>query len=166
VRDVVYGLLATACTPANAPHLGVAVVDATAADRFAARVLSATIDDLHRGLRPGPLDPASEQQLDTHLWDVDVALAHRETIAAALIEMHGEDTPLRGFLDACRLVDGAILQWRDRHLRFVEGIIGIRRGTGGGGMRYLRQTVDAHRETFLTHGLPALWQARTFVHRT
>lgn len=165
VRDVVYGLLATTSDAAGARHLGVGPVDAAAADRFAAHVLEATMDDLHRGLRPGPLDPGTRDRVDTHLRDVDAALSHRETIAAALVEMHGEATPLRAFLDAARQVDGAVLQWRDRHLRFVEGIIGIRRGTGGGGMRYLRGTIDAQRETFLTHALPALWQARTFVHR-
>ena len=165
VRDVVYGLLATTSEAEGARHLGVGPVDAAAADRFAAHVLEATMDDLHRGLRPGPLDPGTRDRVDTHLRDVDAALSHRETIAAALVEMHGGATPLRAFLDAARQVDGAVLQWRDRHLRFVEGIIGIRRGTGGGGMRYLRGTIDAQRETFLTHALPALWQARTFVHR-
>lgn len=166
LRDVVYGLLATTCSGAGAAALRVPVVDAEAVDRFAARVVVTTMDDLHRGLPPGALDPVTQARLDTHLRDVDAALAHRETIAAARIEMlaeDGEGTVLRDFLEACRQVDGAVLAWRDRHIRFVEGIIGIRRGTGGGGLRYLRATVDAQRETYLTHGLPALWQARTFV---
>jgi hypothetical protein len=70
--------------------------------------------------------------------------------------MHGGD-PAAG-VPAARQVD-AVLQWRDRHLRFV------RTGSAADWAVDAYRTIDAQRETFLTHALPALWQARTFVHR-
>ena len=59
-----------------------------------------------------------------------------------------------------------MLYWRDAHIRFVEGIIGTRAGTGGGGVKYLRMTTDASRSAYLTHALPCLWQARSLVEKT
>jgi tryptophan 2,3-dioxygenase len=41
-------------------------------------------------------------------------------------------------------------------------MIGTRRGTGGGGLRYLTGTV-ASPYAYLTQAFPCLWQARSFV---
>lgn len=48
-------------------------------------------------------------------------------------------------------------QWRFRHLKAVERIIGYKRGTGGtSGVGYLKRALD------IAH-LPELWQVRTSI---
>ena len=96
------------------------------------------------------------------MQSINEALVHRETIAATLIEAHPERELFAAFLDACLDLDRALLQWRDRHIRFVEGMIGTRRGTGGGGLHYLAGTVAAT-PAYLTQAFPCLWHARSFV---
>lgn len=69
----------------------------------------------------------------------------------------------REFLDACLRLDNAVLLWRETHVRFVERVIGARPGTGGGGLRYLRSTVDPGRTAWFLRALPCLWDARTLL---
>ena len=49
------------------------------------------------------------------------------------------------FLDACFEWDQEIARWRHEHVTFVERMIGARPGTGGGGVEYLRRTLDLPR---------------------
>lgn len=174
LRDLVYALLSCACewggdARATHPHAVLTRLpdlSQTAIDGFAARNVERTAADFHRGLRPGPLDPASSGALGEALASVDRALAHREVIAGALLEMHEPDSRLNQFMSAAQRVDAALLRWRDRHIRFVESIIGMRRGTGGGGIQYLRGTTSPVRGPHYTHALPCIWQSRSFVQRS
>lgn len=171
VRDLVYTMLSMVWSwgdPSRRvaePLTRVPEISARRVDQFVARALERTVADFHRGIPPGPLDPQSSAMLADSVRTVDRALAHREVIAAALLEMEAPDSKLNQFLNACQRVDAALLRWRDRHIRFVEHIIGMRRGTGGGGIQYLRHTTSPIRGPHYTHGLPALWQSRSFVQR-
>lgn len=175
LRDLVYALLNAAYGWARAgegPRPGTRLPDLAheTIDAFAAANVRRTVDDFHRGMPraggPGgatPLDPHSGAMLAESLRTVDRALAQREVVVASLLEMHHPGSRLCGFLNAAQRLDAALLRWRDRHIRFVEHIIGMRRGTGGGGIQYLRGTTSPVRGPHYTHGLPALWQARSFV---
>jgi tryptophan 2,3-dioxygenase len=174
LRDVVYGLLAAAFDWANpshpaptqhAPLEGLPDLSHARVDAFAARALEATIDDQYRGLPTRALDGLAAARMRDGLVTIDAALANRETVVAALFEMNPHVAPLTAFLQTALRFDAALLQWRDRHIRFVEGQIGMRRGTGGGGIQYLRMTTAPKLDPHLTHGLPCLWQARSLVQR-
>lgn len=171
LRDLVYTMLSMLYAwgdPARRiadPLVRVPEITPRRVDQFVARALERTVADFHRGIPAGPLDPPSSAMLADSVRTVDRALAHREVIAAALLEMEAPDSKLNHFLNACQRVDAALLRWRDRHIRFVEHIIGMRRGTGGGGIQYLRHTTSPVRGPHYTHGLPALWQSRSFVQR-
>ncbi len=164
LRDVVYGLLNAAYLAGSrpkGPEKGLPDLRPAAIDRFFASVLQNTLDDQHRGTTR-TLDAAGMKHLTTSLEGMNDSLMHRETVTAALINAMPEKELFAAFLNACLKLDGALLQWRDRHIRFVEAMIGTRVGTGGGGIRYLSGTV-AHRHTYVTHAFPCLWQARSFV---
>ncbi|HYE63540.1 MAG TPA: tryptophan 2,3-dioxygenase family protein [Phycisphaerales bacterium] len=168
LRDIVYGLL-NGVFENSSSHAGNSVfpqVDTQAVDRFMAVTVRGAIKDAYRGLVPPTLDAAGRDRLTETLRNLSRALGHRETIVAALLEMDDRVTPLTVFLRTCLDLDAAILRWRDVHIRFVEAMIGMRRGTGGGGIDYLRTTTAATRGPQYTHGFPCLWQARSFVHRT
>ncbi len=176
VRDLVYSLLNAAfgwAQQPQAPAAGTRLPDLRPAtiDAFAAANVQRAVTDFHRGLArvagggTSPLDPASAAMLAESLRTVDRALGQREVVVAALLEMHHPDSRLSGFLNAAMRLDAALLRWRDRHIRFVESIIGMRRGTGGGGIQYLRGTTSPVRGPHYTHALPAIWQARSFVQR-
>ena len=45
-------------------------------------------------------------------------------------------------LDACYGFDECLTRWRHVHVAFVERMIGARPGTGGGGVEYLRKTLE------------------------
>ena len=53
--------------------------------------------------------------------------------------------------------DQALERWRTVHVAFVERMIGARPGTGGGGVEYLRKTLD------LPRAFPWLWDFRTIL---
>lgn len=171
LRDLVYALLSAAFEWSNAPGAPPAAAlplpDLAAArlDRFVARTVVATVTDASRGIAPGALDAAARDRLSEALRSIDRAMAHRETIVAALFEMDRRASPLAGFLHTALAFDAAFLRWRDYHIRFVEGQIGMRRGTGGGGIAYLRTTTAAEKAPHLTHAFPCLWQARSFVQK-
>lgn len=168
LRDVVYGLLSAAFAAGSresGPERGLPDMRVPALDGFVARMVSRVIDDHYRGQPQRKLDESGARQLAGAFGGLDAALAHRETVASAFIEMHPEQERFTQFLGACLEMDAAMLRWRDRHIRFVEAIIGMRRGTGGGGIAYLRTTTAADRGPEFTHAFPCLWQARSFVQR-
>jgi tryptophan 2,3-dioxygenase len=172
LRDLVYAMLNAAYQWRNDPAYSSArrafdLPDLTAArlDEFAARSLAGAIADGYRGLSPRTLDTSARERLSDSIRSLDRAMAHRETIVAALFEMELDHSPLAAFLHTCLSFDAAILRWRDHHIRFVEQQIGMRRGTGGGGIAYLRTTTAAEKAPHLTHAFPCLWQARSFVQR-
>lgn len=52
-------------------------------------------------------------------------------------------------------IEGLFQQWRFRHMKTVERIIGFKKGTGGsGGVRYLKKVLDQY-------FFPELWDLRT-----
>jgi tryptophan 2,3-dioxygenase len=172
LRDLAYALLNAAYLWRNDPAYPTTgrvfdLPDLTAAriDAFAARALDGAIADGYRGLSPRALDASARERLTDAIRSLDRAMAHRETIVAALFEMELDHSPLATFLHTCLALDAAVLRWRDHHIRFVEQQIGMRRGTGGGGIAYLRTTTAAEKAPHLTHAFPALWQARSFVQR-
>jgi len=157
LRDLVYGIL-------NANIFGwegAAKVDA-ALDRFAALNIRQALSGFDAA---EAIDEGQVAELVDGLGEV---LSHRETTVAALVTMKHDTaalTAIHRFLESCLALDATLLRWRDHHIRFVEGIIGRRPGTGGAGVNYLRSTVDSSLATYLTHALPCLWQARTVVQR-
>lgn len=155
LRDLVYALLNGNIFEWASP----AQVD-EAIDNFAALNVRETIKPYDR---PKYFD---EIRVCDHIDGLGEFLSHRETIVAALLEMKSlDDEPsvLRSFMDACLEMDGALLRWRDQHIRFVEKMIGRRPGTGGTGVNYLRTTTDAGLATYVTHAFPCLWQAKSLV---
>lgn len=171
LRDLVYALLNTArewspvgvgAQGAGLPPHAIPDLSDSTIDRFAAVNLQKSVGDSMRGIR-SPIDPATRERLTDGAIAFDRAMAHRETIVASLFEMHHGDSRLKDFFHACLRMDSALLRWRDAHIRFVEGQIGMRRGTGGGGIQYLRTTTAADRGPHYTHAFPCLWQARSFV---
>jgi tryptophan 2,3-dioxygenase len=136
-------------------------------DAFAARNIRELVRDW--GQSGGTMAPlvGAESLLTERMDDLDEVLSHRETISVALLISRRQTDPHRAaisrFLEACLRLDAELLHWRDTHIRFVEGIIGKRRGTGGGGIQYLQRTVDPSRGAFFTHGFPCLWYARSVV---
>lgn len=99
-----------------------------------------------------------------HVAESARALGHPETSTAVEVLASGRSTALGRLLDACVRADEALLGWRDAHIRFVERMIGTKPGTGGGGLPYLRTTVDrSPARDYLLRSFPALWAARSFL---
>ena len=164
VRDLTYALLAAAFEWSRGrTRVGVALPDLSPGrvDRLVAGVVRNAIVAVRRPHGDAPLDPESRDALYRQIELTDSALAHRETITATLFEQEADVSTLAAFFKEALRLDGAILAWRDRHIRFVEEQIGSRPGTGGGGISYLRATTDG--AMFRTHAVPCLWMARTFV---
>lgn len=113
-------------------------------------------------------DPNSidESKVADYIQGLGELLSYREADVAAMLEMaplNEEQSALQSFLDACMNIDAALLNWRDRHIRFVEAMIGRRPGTGGGGVQYLQSTTDPGWAKYFTHAFPCLWQAKSIV---
>lgn len=164
VRDLVYALLDAAFEWSRGrTKVGVRLPDLSPArvDRLTAGVVRNAIVAARRPLGGAALDPESRDALYRQIELTDSALAHRETIVATLFEQETDVSPLSAFLKEALRLDGAVLGWRDRHIRFVEEQIGSRPGTGGGGISYLRATTQG--AMYRTHAAPCLWMARTFV---
>lgn len=164
VRDVVYALLDAAFEWSRGrASVGIELPDLSAArvDRLVAGVVRSALLAVRRPHAGAELDPESRDALYRQIELTDSALAHRETIVATLFEQEPDVSPLSAFFKEALRLDGALLQWRDRHIRFVEEQIGSRPGTGGGGVSYLRATTQG--VMYRTHAVPCLWMARTFV---
>jgi tryptophan 2,3-dioxygenase len=102
--------------------------------------------------------------LATQGWDVPIETLERdphdpwpgdETIQALLREVYAdEDAPAAEVCEALVDIDEGIQEWRYRHVKMVERIIGAKIGTGGSaGAEYLRTTL--FRPAF-----PDLWEVR------
>jgi tryptophan 2,3-dioxygenase len=105
--------------------------------------------------------------LATQGWDVpseaidrdpSVAWKPDSTIQAMLIEVYRDETaPPAEVCEALVDIDEGIQEWRYRHVKMVERIIGAKVGTGGSaGAEYLRSTL--FRPAF-----PDLWEIRSQV---
>jgi tryptophan 2,3-dioxygenase len=166
LRDIVYGLLNAAFragSRASGPETGLPDMRPGAIDHLFAESLKTTLEDNYRAVEGGVLDENGVAYLRASLDSLNESLVHRETVAATFLDAHLEKEVFTGFLEACITLDRSLLQWRDRHIRFVEGMIGTRAGTGGGGIRYLRGTTSNTNPIYRTHALPCLWQSRSLV---
>lgn len=105
--------------------------------------------------------------LATQGWDVPAeSLAHDPstswtadaTVQALLIEVYRDETaPPAEVCEALVDIDEGLQEWRYRHVKMVERIIGAKIGTGGSaGAQYLRSTL--FRPAF-----PDLWEIRSQV---
>jgi tryptophan 2,3-dioxygenase len=81
-----------------------------------------------------------------------------ETIQALLVDVYRDDTAAPAEVcEALVDIDEGIQEWRYRHVKMVERIIGAKIGTGGSaGAEYLRSTL--FRPAF-----PDLWEIRSRV---
>lgn len=155
LRDLVYALL----TP-DRLHLDTPNDVRNQIDAFAATALRRTFREL---AKTKVYDSARAWDLAT---DLDGVLSHREAIIAARIAMeapHGRYEAISIFLEACRALDEVMLEWRDSHIRFVEGMIGRQPGTGGTGVNYLRKTVEQGASSYFVAAFPCLAQSRSIV---
>ena len=162
IRDVVYHLLS-----GNVFRWDSVQERERELDAFAVQNIVEALQRMDR-----PAEPSSPQGSDidepfigSFIDDLGEVMSHRETIVAAMLSSNKEssDSALVDFIDAAMELDSALLRWRDRHIRFVESMIGRRPGTGGTGVNYLRETTDAARAAAFTHAVPCLWQARSLV---
>jgi tryptophan 2,3-dioxygenase len=105
--------------------------------------------------------------LKTQGWDVPAEALDRDpatpwqadaTIQAMLVEVYrDESAPPAEVCEALVDIDEGIQEWRYRHVKMVERIIGAKVGTGGSaGAEYLRSTL--FRPAF-----PDLWEIRSQV---
>lgn len=164
LRDIVYGLLHAAFLAASqpgGPEKGLPRMDDPAVDDFVARSLAALMKDQRRGKAELTQDDIDDN-VEPAVRGLSDAIVDGEVLAATFIL--GQQPPRRfaAFLESCLQIDRALLQWRDHHIRFVEMMIGNRRGTGGGGVKYLHETVR-QQPLYMTHAFPCLWQARSLI---
>jgi tryptophan 2,3-dioxygenase len=120
-----------------------------------ANVRALRLDDRREAMHPQP-DLASRR---SNRWqEIGRLLARPENVGLTWLYRHpGRHPVLLGFLDAAFDWDQALSQWRVQHVAFVERMIGARPGTGGGGVEYLRRTLD------LPRAFPWLWDFRTIL---
>lgn len=111
------------------------------------------------------------QYLHRHGFALDEEVIHRDwslpyqinsTVMEAFQEIYSNPTiHWREYEMAEKLVDvdEAMALWRFRHMKTVERIIGMKRGTGGSsGVSFLKQVVDIHL-------FPELWAIRTEIRK-
>jgi tryptophan 2,3-dioxygenase len=156
LRDLVYGLL-----NGNALHWASRQKADADIDEFAVKVVREVLG------RFAASEVVDEDIAADHIDQLGEVLSHRETIVAtrmaAMASPSSDQIALAEFMAACVALDEALLRWRDRHIRFVESMIGRRPGTGGGGVAYLRHTVASDRPPHTTHAFPCLWQSRSLL---
>ncbi|MEO8888447.1 MAG: tryptophan 2,3-dioxygenase family protein [Jatrophihabitantaceae bacterium] len=96
----------------------------------------------------------------TELLDRDPSQAWKpdSTVQAMLIEVYRDETaPPAEVCESLVDIDEGVQEWRYRHVKMVERIIGAKIGTGGSaGAEYLRSTL--FRPAF-----PDLWEIRSLV---
>jgi tryptophan 2,3-dioxygenase len=79
--------------------------------------------------------------------------------ARAILRFYSDERRYRDWIDVCERLtefDELLTAWRLRHVQMVERMIGARPGTGGGGVSYLRSTID--KKIF-----PEFWHARNML---
>ncbi len=155
LRDLVYWLLGAAEYAGKEGENLRPLGDQIAAKSYAEMAKDVLLD---------PANPRLARPDEALIAEFARALAHPETLVATQMLRQGLSNPVNRFLDACLTLDEALLAWRDAHIRFVERMIGAKPGTGGGGIAYLRGTVnrDPDKEHLL-RSFPALWAARSFL---
>ncbi|WP_040984243.1 tryptophan 2,3-dioxygenase [Oceanobacillus jeddahense] len=98
--------------------------------------------------------------IDKEVLERDVSITHKtnESVKRAwMIVYKNVDQYWELYELAEKLVDieGLFQQWRFRHMKTVERIIGFKKGTGGsGGVSYLKKVLDQY-------FFPELWELRT-----
>ncbi|MEM8836258.1 MAG: tryptophan 2,3-dioxygenase family protein [Planctomycetota bacterium] len=99
--------------------------------------------------------PAERTQRD---WSQPyVAHAGVEAVFKTIYERPAEHWEAYDMCEKLVDVEAQFLQWRFRHLKTVERIIGFKRGTGGSsGVPFLRKAID-------TRLFPELWDVRTSI---
>jgi tryptophan 2,3-dioxygenase len=123
-------------------------------------VAAANVEALHQDYRRERLHPQGDlgARMSTRWQEIGRLLGPPEHVALSWLYRHPDEHPgLVAFLDAAFEWDQAISRWRRVHVAFVEKMIGARPGTGGGGVEYLRKTLD------LPHAFPWLWDFRTIL---
>ena len=165
LRDVVYTLLNALYKAGATGEKGAPNMKPETVDQFVAMNIGEVLKEHFRFAGESAQDGQAADNLSLRLRQLTGSLANVETLAAAFTDMMKDEERISQFLSACLEFDSSMLQWRDRHIRFVESMIGTRRGTGGGGVAYLKQTVDNQKPTYMTHAFPCLWEARTFVQK-
>ena len=123
-------------------------------------VAEANVRSLHLDYRREALHPqgALGPRMSTRWQEIGRLLARPENVALSWLYRHPDRHPgLVALLDAAFAWDQAITRWRSVHVAFVERMIGARPGTGGGGVEYLRRTLD------LPRAFPWLWDFRTIL---
>jgi tryptophan 2,3-dioxygenase len=164
LRDIVYGFLHAAALAASqpaGPEKGLPRMDDQTVDDFVAQSFVALMKDQRRGMIELTQDDIDDN-VEPAVRSLSDAIVDGEVLAATFIIGQQPTRRFAAFLESCLQMDRALLQWRDHHIRFVEMMIGNRRGTGGGGVRYLKETVR-QQPLYMTHAFPCLWQARSLV---
>lgn len=106
---------------------------------------SANVEALHLDYRREALHPQGHlgATMANRWQEIGRLLAPPEHVALSWLYRSPDRHPgLVAFLDAAFAWDQEIARWRSTHVAFVERMIGARPGTGGGGVEYLRKTLD------------------------
>ena len=106
---------------------------------------SANVEALHLDYRREALHPQGHlgATMANRWQEIGRLLAPPEHVALSwLYRSPDRHLGLVAFLDAAFAWDQELARWRSTHVAFVERMIGARPGTGGGGVEYLRKTLD------------------------
>ena len=123
-------------------------------------VAAANVAALHLDYRREAMHPQPDlgPRMSTRWQEIGRLLAPPENVGLSWLYRHPDRHPgLVAFLDAAYEWDAVLSYWRHVHVDFVERMIGARPGTGGGGLEYLRRTLD------IPHAFPWLWEFRTIL---
>ncbi len=108
-------------------------------------VASSNVAALHQEYRREALHPQGDLGIRmSNRWrEIGRLLAPPEHIGLSWLYRNPDRHPaLVALLDACFGFDECLTRWRHVHVAFVERMIGARPGTGGGGVEYLRRTLE------------------------
>ena len=142
---------------------------------LADRIAAANLADLYETGKRRREHGFAHTRREREMWRVVGAqLSHSESIAATAVLADDsafaagdlDDAGRREFkrlLEECLELDAALMQWRMAHLGFVELMIGARPGTGGGGLVYLQETMNATKADYVLRSFPAVWAARSLL---
>src|SRR5262245_47643412 len=121
----------------------------------AANVTALHLDYRREAMHPQPdLGP----RMATRWREIGRLLAPPENVGLAWLYRHPDRHPgLVALLDAAFPRDEMLTRWRMLHVTFVQRMIGARPGTGGGGVEYLRKTLE------MPKAFPWLWDFRTIL---
>jgi tryptophan 2,3-dioxygenase len=96
--------------------------------------------------------PVSEESLPQ---DCTQLRSRSESVQAALMKIYATESALSFFCEMLLDLDEKFQEWRYRHVKMVERIIGARQGTGGSsGVEYLKTTL-------FKPSFPDLWAIRS-----